>query len=73
MSGFEEKMERLENIVEKLEDREIPLNKSLELFEEGVKLVDDLQNLLEDAEGKVNELMDNLEVKDIDVDIETKQ
>lgn len=35
--SFEEALARLEEIVRLLENGEIPLDKSLELFEEGVK------------------------------------
>ena len=37
--SFEKAMERLEEIVNSLESGESPLDKSLSLFEEGVKLV----------------------------------
>lgn len=68
MKTFEKKMKRLEEIVEKLEDRDINLNKSLELFEEGVKLIKELEGLLNDAEGKIEQLMENLEVKEVEVE-----
>jgi exodeoxyribonuclease VII small subunit len=36
--SFEESLEQLEQIVKDLEDGDLPLEKSLEIFEQGVKL-----------------------------------
>jgi exodeoxyribonuclease VII small subunit len=54
---FEECLERLEKIVQELEKGEIPLEKSLTLFEEGMKLSATCRNQLEEAEGKVEILL----------------
>ena len=51
---FEEKLERLNEIVDKLESPEtLELDTSLSLFEEGVGLVRSCRKLLEDAEVRV--------------------
>ncbi len=50
---FEQAMKRLEEIVSKLEEGEAPLDKSMELFEEGTKLSAYLSGLLDRAEQKV--------------------
>ncbi len=51
---FEEKLERLNEIVEKLEEPEtLELDTSLSLFEEGVGLVRSCRKLLEEAEVRV--------------------
>ena len=50
---FEESIERLERIVEKLEAGKIPLEESLKLFEEGVGLVRSCSIKLNDIEKKV--------------------
>lgn len=54
---FEEAMERLEHIVESLEQGELSLEESLEIFEEGMKLVNFCSKKLEEAEQKVTLLM----------------
>ena len=50
---FEQGMERLEEIVSKLERGEVPLDESLKLFEEGSKLVTQCSSMLDKAEQKV--------------------
>lgn len=51
--SFEEAMSRLENIVASLEKGDAPLDRSLELFEEGVGLVRLCTQKLDAAEKKV--------------------
>jgi len=50
---FEKNLERLDVIVRQLEDAELPLEKSLELYEEGMKLSAVCHKQLEEAEGRV--------------------
>lgn len=54
---FEESLERLEKIVLELEKGEVPLEKSLTLFEEGMQLSASCRQQLEEAEGKVEILL----------------
>ena len=54
---FEEAMSRLEGIVKDLEEAELPLEKSLEIFEEGVRLSRILNRKLNEAEKKVEILL----------------
>jgi exodeoxyribonuclease VII small subunit len=54
---FEDCLERLEKIVQELEKGEVPLEKSLTLFEEGMQLSATCRKQLEDAEGKVEILL----------------
>jgi exodeoxyribonuclease VII small subunit len=54
---FEDCLERLEKIVQELEKGEVPLEKSLTLFEEGMQLSASCRKQLEDAEGKVEILL----------------
>ncbi|MBQ7124990.1 MAG: exodeoxyribonuclease VII small subunit [Clostridia bacterium] len=56
---FEESLARLEEIVRLLENGEIPLDDSLKLFEEGVKLVKLCGSKLDEAERKVTVLIKN--------------
>jgi exodeoxyribonuclease VII small subunit len=55
--SFEEAMKKLEGIVRKLEDGSHSLEKSLELFEEGVKLTRYCNEKLDEAEKKIEVLM----------------
>ena len=54
---FEEGLERLEKIVLELEKGEVPLERSLTLFEEGMQLSATCRKQLEEAEGKVEILL----------------
>ncbi len=53
---FEESLKRLEEIVHTLENGDTPLEQSISLFEEGVKLSGHCNKLLESAEQKVTVL-----------------
>jgi exodeoxyribonuclease VII small subunit len=57
LAKFEECLQRLEKIVQELEKGDIPLEKSLELFEEGMQLSTACRKELEQAEGKVEILL----------------
>ena len=57
MPKFEECVQRLEKIVQELEQGDVPLEKSLTLFEEGMKLSGACRKELEEAEGKVEILL----------------
>lgn len=57
MPKFEECLQRLEKIVQELEKGDIPLEKSLTLFEEGIQLSSACRKELEEAEGKVEILL----------------
>ena len=57
MPSFEESLKKLESVVERLEKGDLPLEESLKLFEEGVKLSDACKKQLESAEGKVQTLL----------------
>ena len=57
MPKFEECLQRLEKIVQELEKGEVPLEKSLSLFEEGMQLSSACRKELEQAEGKVEILL----------------
>ncbi len=53
---FETALKELEKIVENLEKKEMPLEKALSTFEQGVKLSRYCNQLLEQAEKKVKSL-----------------
>lgn len=54
---FEAAMARLEEIVSELEKGDVPLDQSLKLFEEGIKLSRICNKRLEEAERKVEILL----------------
>ncbi|MDX2051750.1 MAG: exodeoxyribonuclease VII small subunit [Polyangiaceae bacterium] len=55
--SFEASIARLSEIVDKLEDGELPLDASLALFEEGVRLARASQARLDLAEKRVEQLL----------------
>jgi exodeoxyribonuclease VII small subunit len=54
---FEESARRLSQIVAELEGGDLPLDRSLQLFEEGVRLARAAQERLDQAERRVEELL----------------
>jgi len=54
---FESTLQRLAEIVEQLEEGELPLERSVQLFEEGIQLSRASQAILDDAERRVEELL----------------
>jgi exodeoxyribonuclease VII small subunit len=55
--GFEAGLEELENIVRELEKGDLPLEQSLALFENGMRLSAECRRQLENAETRVELLM----------------
>jgi exodeoxyribonuclease VII small subunit len=56
--SFEQAIQRLASIVENLEAGEQPLELSLKLFEEGMALARRSQRLLQQAEQRIEQLLD---------------
>ena len=54
---FESSLAALEKVVRELERGELPLEKSLELFEEGVRLSRECQERLSEAERRIEVLL----------------
>lgn len=54
---FEQAMARLEAIVGELEKGDLPLDESLKIFEEGIRLSKNCLKVLEDAERKIEVLV----------------
>ena len=56
---FEEKLTKLSQIVEQLEEvNDLPLENSLKLFEEGIGLVVSCRQILEKAEQRVTNILE---------------
>jgi exodeoxyribonuclease VII small subunit len=58
MPSFEEHLKALESIVQKLEGGDLPLEDSVCLFEEGMKLSEACKKDLDVAEGKIQAVVD---------------
>lgn len=63
--GFEELMAELKEIVESLEDKDIPLEKAISMFEEGMKISKRCSELLNQAEKRVKILLRDQETGEI--------
>jgi len=55
---FEAALEQLEGVVDRLEDGDLELEASLEVFEEGVALSKHCASRLEDAERRIEQLVE---------------
>ena len=58
-NSFEEKMKKLNEIVEKLSDESVSLNDSLNLYVEGKELIKALFKYINEAKEKVQEIDKN--------------
>lgn len=67
--SLEEAMARLEEVVAQLENDKLPLDKSLKLYEDGVKLASQCANELEAAKRKIQILQQSKdgEIEVVDV------
>ena len=59
--SFEQQMQKLNEIVEKLEKGDVELDESISLYEEGLNLSKSLKKQLDSFEEKINELSENKE------------
>jgi exodeoxyribonuclease VII small subunit len=64
IKDFESAIAELESIVKKLEEGDLPLEKSLELYERGVQLSRFCHARLEDAERRIEILNERGELRD---------
>ena len=58
---FEEKLKALENTVRKLEENDLSLDQSKELYKEGIKLAKECKILLNKTELEITDLKKELE------------
>ena len=56
---FEETLEQLEELVSAMEEGNLSLEQSLQSFEKGVRLTRECQSALDNAEQKVQKLLDD--------------
>ncbi len=62
---FEASLQELEKIVRRLEDGDLPLEESLKLFEDGVRLSRECQERLDQAERRIEILLQDEEGKPV--------
>ena len=55
-ASFEAKLAKLEALVQQIEQGSMPLDKSLEAFEQGVKIAKECHSILDTASQKVTEI-----------------
>ena len=72
--NLEKSLADLEDLVEELESGDLPLEKAMKKFEEGIKLTRSCQKALKDAEQKVEILLksaggESLEDFDVEEDV----
>ncbi|TYS87521.1 exodeoxyribonuclease VII small subunit [Rossellomorea aquimaris] len=66
--SFETAMEQLEEIVEKLEEGEVPLEKALEFYQKGMDLSKYCHDTLQKAENQLTKMMTDEGEKAFDLD-----
>jgi exodeoxyribonuclease VII small subunit len=57
-ASFEAGLDELERVVKEMESGDLPLERSLELFEKGMALSETCRKQLEEAETRVEKLLD---------------
>ncbi|WP_051979105.1 exodeoxyribonuclease VII small subunit [Edaphobacter aggregans] len=58
MADFEQRMTELEAVVERLEQGELPLDEAVRLFEQGMNLSESCKKELNEAEGRIQVLIE---------------
>ena len=53
---LEETFEKIDEVMEKLSDDELPLEESFNVYKEGMQLLDGCKKIIEDVENKVEKL-----------------
>jgi exodeoxyribonuclease VII small subunit len=55
---FEKNLELLTEVIQKMEQQDVGLEESLKLYEQGVQLTRKCQKIIDDAEKKIEQLME---------------
>jgi exodeoxyribonuclease VII small subunit len=76
MADFERRLNDLEAVVERLEQGDLPLEESVRLFEEGMKLSQSCKQELDAAEGRIQVLIEQsggkMKAQDLEVETDTE-
>ena len=75
MANFEEQLTQLETVVERLERGDLSLDESVRLFEDGMKLSGACKKELEQAEGRIQVLVEGKggKMKPTDLELEPNE
>ncbi len=65
---FEQAIEELENIINRLEKGDVPLDETIKLYEKGSELKDFCEKKLESAEVKIQKINEKTKTKEITVE-----
>lgn len=57
--SFEKNLELLNDIIQQMEQQDVGLEQSLKLYEQGIKLTRTCQKIIDDAEEKIQNLMED--------------
>lgn len=57
--SYEDKLKRLEEIIELMESNNVSLEQSINLYEEGIILSKELHCILKDAQGRIKIITEN--------------
>ncbi len=71
--SFEEALVRLEEIVRRLENGDLPLSDSLSLYEEGTSLIKTCTKMLDQAEQKVVKLKKGPDRNPVELEFEEEE
>ena len=55
---YEENIDKIDEIIEKLENSELSLDESITEYEKAIKLIKESEKLLDQAEGKIQKVME---------------
>ena len=55
---FENNLEQLTEVIQKMEQQDVGLEESLKLYEQGIQLTRKCQKIIDDAEQKIEQLME---------------
>lgn len=66
--SFDEKLERLNEIVNVLDEGSEPLEKLISIFEEGMIITNELKSYLQDSEVKIHQIIKDNAPKELDDD-----
>ena len=66
--NFDTKLQRLEEIVDAIQDKSVGLEDSMKLFEEGVALTSECLTFLKESKGHIEDMSQRLKSLNIDED-----
>ena len=65
---FEQAIEELENIINRLEEGDVPLDETIKLYEKGSELKDFCEKKLQSAEVKIQKINQKTKTKEITIE-----